>query len=588
MASAAPHELSPFCNKPDTNTSLCIYSIKLVRMTKTTDRMAGTRKLFLKGLLMGLMGLGQVQGLHADNSATNSTPQTSAAQNPATVDALMDLFVKKGFVSQEEVDQVKAEAEASQTNAVSQSSLSKWKVGDGIVQMEFYGDIRLRYEDRYAKDPEGDRIDLQRERYSVRLGLRGTLLDDFYYGFRLETGSNPRSTWLTMGNSSSSTFQGPDSRSTATVTIGQAYMGWRQGTWLDITVGKMPNPLYTTPLVWSGTLEPEGIAEHFKYTVGQADLFATFGQFVYSAFDPNTASAGLLGVGSQGQNVPNIFQMAWEGGLTYHITDKLSAKAAATIYEYFGLQQSTATSGSSTSPYLGDPYIGEGAYTGPGSTYPVNGWSGYGVSSTLPGYGSVGYPNNQVGLDNLLVLEVPFELDYKIDRMVLRLFGDAAYNFEGNQRADEAAAGYAAYLANQTTPATIKGFAPQTSQVKAYMIGLGLGSSNVVYGPMQGMVYGTSSAKNAWEFRTYWQHIEQYSLDPNILDTDFFNGLENMQGICAAFAYGFSANVIGTVRYAYASRIDSTVGTGGSSQDIPQINPVDSYSIFQLDMTVRF
>jgi hypothetical protein len=537
---------------------------------------------------MGLTGFVAIQGLCADNSATNSTAQTSDSQNSAAVDALMNLFVKKGFVSQEEADQVKAEAEASQTNVISQSSLAKWKVNDGIVQVEFYGDIRLRYEDRYAKDPEGDRIDLQRERYSVRLGLRGTLLDDFYYGVRLETGSNPRSTWLTMGNSSSSTFQGPDSRSTATINIGQAYMGWRPDNWLDITVGKMPNPLYTTPLVWSSTLEPEGIAEQFKYTVGQADFFATFGQFVYSDFNPNTASGGLGVNGLNGQSVPNIFQIAWEGGLTYHITDKLSAKAAATIYQYFGLQRSTATSGSSTSPYLGDPYVGEGAYTGPGSTYPVNGWSGYGVSSTLPRYGSVGYPNNQVGLDNLLVLEVPFELDYKIDRLVLRLFGDAAYNFEGNQRADVAAAGYSAYLANQTIPATIKGFAPQTSQVKAYQIGLGLGSSNVVYGPMQGMVYGTSSAKNAWEFRTYWQHIEQYSLDPNILDADFFNGLENMQGICAAFAYGFSANVIGTVRYAHASRIDSTLGTGGSSQDIPQINPVYSYSIFQLDLTLRF
>lgn len=537
---------------------------------------------------MGLTEFGAIQGLCADNSATNSAAQTAAVQNPATVDVLMNLFVKKGFVSQEEVDQVKAEADAYQTNVASPSSLSKWKISDGIVQVELFGDIRVRYEDRYVKDPTGGRIDLQRERYAVRLGLRGTLLDDFYYGVRLETGSNPRSTWVTMGNSSSSTFQGPYGKTTASINIGQAYMGWRPGTWLDVTLGKMPNPLYTTPLVWSSSLDPEGIAEQFKYTVGQADFFATFGQFVYSEFNPNSASGGLGLNGLNGQSVPNIFQIAYEGGLTYHITDKLSAKAGAVIYQYFGLQRSSGTTGTSTSPYLGDPYVGEGAYTGPSSTYPVNGWSGFGTGSTQPGYGSVGYPNNQVGLNNLLVLEVPFEIDYRIDRLVLRMFGDAAYNFEGTQRASAASAGYAAYLSSQLPPATINGFAPQTSQVKAYQIGFGLGSSNVVYGPMQGMVYSTSSAKNAWEFRTYWQHIEQYSLDPNILDTDFFNGLENMQGVCAAFAYGFSANVIGTVRYAYASRIDNTLGTGGSSQDIPQINPAHSYSIFQLDMTLRF
>ena len=532
---------------------------------------------------MGLMGLGMVQGAWADDATTNSAPPI-AAQSPATVDALMNLFVKKGFVSQEEVDQVKAEAEAYQTNAASSSSLSKWKLGDGVKQMELFGDVRLRYEDRYANDPSGGRVDMQRERYSLRLGLRGLFLDNFYYGVRLETSSNPRSTWVTMGGSS-----GPYGKSAAGIDVGEAYLGWKPGSWLEITLGKMPNPLYTSTMVWSGSINPEGAAEQFKYKVGQAEFFAIFGQFVYQDFNPNNSSAGLTGLGSLNQSTPDIYQLAWEGGLTYHFTDRLSAKAAAMIYQYFGMQPSTAKSGSSSAPYYSDAYVGEGAYTGPGSAYPVNGWSGYGLNNTTPGYQSQGYANNQVGVNKLLVLEVPFEVDYRIDRMVLRVFGDAAYNFEGNQRAEEAAAGYSAYLANQIpVPATINGFAPQTSQVKAYQIGFGLGSSNVLYGPMQGLVYGTSSAKNAWELRTYWQHIEQYSLDPNLLDTDFFNGLENMQGIYVAFAYGFSANVIGTVRYGYATRINDKLGTGGSSQDIPQINPVNSYSIFQLDMTLRF
>ena len=87
---------------------------------------------------------------------------------------------------------------------------------------------------------------------------------------------------------------------------------------------------------------------------------------------------------------------------------------------------------------------------------------------------------------------------------------------------------------------------------------------------------------------SFWQHVEQYSLDPNLLDTDFFEGVENLQGIYSAFAFGFSANVIGTVRYGYASRINDQLGTGGSGQDIPQMNPIHTYSIFQVDMTVRF
>ncbi len=124
--------------------------------------------------------------------------------------------------------------------------------------------------------------------------------------------------------------------------------------------------------------------------------------------------------------------------------------------------------------------------------------------------------------------------------------------------------------------------------MKAYQIGFSLGSTNFVASSTQDLVNGNSSGKNAWEFRTYWQHIEQYSLDPNLLDTDFFNGLENMQGVYVAFGYGLTANVIATVRYGYASRINDLIGTGGTSGDIPQMNPVEHYNIFQLDMTVRF
>ena len=129
---------------------------------------------------------------------------------------------------------------------------------------------------------------------------------------------------------------------------------------------------------------------------------------------------------------------------------------------------------------------------------------------------------------------------------------------------------------------------PQTQDVKAYQIGFGIGSTNFLAGPMQGVVYGTSSSRNAWELRTYWQHIEQYSLDPNLIDTDFFNGCENMQGIFAAVAYGLSDNVIATFRYGNAQRINANLGTGGSGQDIPQMNPISRYNLFQVDLGVRF
>ncbi|HTR43787.1 MAG TPA: putative porin [Pseudomonadales bacterium] len=524
----------------------------------------------------------------------DSTNAPAAAKGQ---DALLDLLIQKGILTQQEAGKVQAEAAAMNTNIPAQmpsSTSTKWIVSPAIKSMELYGDMRVRYESRTAEDPGGDSINLQRFRYSLRVGLRGDMFDNFFYGFRLETGSSPRSPWVTFGTSTSSStayYYGPYGKSTAGLNVGQLYIGWRPADWMSVTVGKMPNPLFTSTMVWSANIEPEGAAEQFKYTVGQADFFANFVQFLYA--DENTApTTSFIGLPDTSKGV---FQIAWEAGLDYHITPKLSAKVASTIYSYYGLSRSTATSGTATSPYYGDPYIGEGAYGGPNSQSTatpgyitsVYGYSGFGNGSTLPGYESVNYPNNQVGLNDLLVLEIPFQVNYKFKGMDAHLFGDYAYNLDGAQRAEAAAQGYAAYLATLQPP-VIQGFSAQTRDVHAYQVGVGIGSDDVEYGPSQGLVYGTGSPKHAWEVRTYWQHIEQYSLDPNLLDLDFFNGLENLQGIYVAASYAFTGNVIGTFRYGHASRINDQLGTGGSSGDIPQINPVNNYDIYQADLTVRF
>jgi len=507
------------------------------------------------------------------------------ATTPAGPDPLLDLFVKKGFVTQDEANQVKAEADAMRTNGPVVSNKSKWIISDGIKSVELFGDLRLRYEDRDAEAPGGAQVKLKRERYAVRLGLRGDVADDFYYGLRLDTAANPRSPWVTFGTSSStSPYQGPFGKSQAGLNIGEVYIGWHPESWVDITVGKMPMPLYTTAMVWDTDINPEGAAERFKYSVGQADFFATFGQFLYADFNPSSASGGLGFNGETGQNTDQLFLIAYQAGFTYHFSTNTYAKIAATTYQYVGQQRSTLASGSVTSPYFGDPYVGEGGYLGPGTgttqgqTTPVTGF----VSQ--PGYQSVGFANNQVGVDHLSVVEIPFEVDFKLSQLDARFFGDVAYNFDGSKRAEDAATGYGVYLSHQpTTTPTIKPFSPQRDDVKAYQLGFAIASPNNL-----GMVYGASAKRHGWELRTYWQHVEQYALDPNLLDSDFFEGRGNLEGIYVAAAYGFTGNVIGTVRYGYASRINDKLGTGGSNQDIPQINPINHYNLLQMDLTLHF
>jgi hypothetical protein len=393
-----------------------------------------------------------------------------------------------------------------------------------------------------------------------------------------------------MGASSSgSPYQGPFGKSTAGINVDQIYIGWKPEAWVNVTLGKMPNPLYTTPMIWSASLNPEGAAEQFKRTVGEAEFFATFGQFVYQDTNPNQSSPGYFNLLSYDNSQGGLpFLLAWQGGVNYHLTKNISLKAAPVLYQYTRFNKGQPPKAFNYTPDYSGTYVGQGQEVGP--TGPAFYNQVYGTPPQ-PSFG--GFYANQTGINDLLVLDFPFELNVKLEQLNLRFFGDYACNLDGSSRAKAAySAAHSAYFSGGSTGPS-QGIidqisSPQTRDVHAYQVGFGLGSTNLVYGPMQGLAYGNSSAQNAWEFRTYWQHVEQYALDPNLIDTDFFEGVENLQGIYAALAYGFSDNVIGTIRYGYASRINDKLGTGGSGQDIPQMNPINKYNILQVDVSVRF
>jgi Putative porin len=496
----------------------------------------------------------------AAHAQTNSQPIGQPS------DPLLNLLIKKGYVTLEEAQQLRAESEAIQTNNA--PSFSKWKIGDGIKSVELFGDIRLRYESRQVRTLEGGKVDLDRFRYALRLGLRGDLASEFYYGLRLETSSNPRSPWVTFATSSSGVpYQGPFGKSTAGIDVGQIYIGWHPISAIDVTVGKMPMPLFTTPMVWDSDINPEGAAEHFKYDIGPAEFFANFGQFMYQDDNPSESTAGLFSGNDLGHDGNPPFMMAWQGGVKYQVNKDVSFKAAGTIYNYLGHGTNTAPGSFGTgTPGYSDTFVGEGSSIFPGA-------SGYSSGS------ADGFTYNQTGINNLLVLEFPFEVNFKLLEYRAKLFGDFALNLDGADRA-EAAVAAADNPFIYSTPLKIP---LQRNQYKAYQVGLAVGNGNDL-----GLVYGSALRRGAWEARVYWQHIEQYALDPNLLDSDFFEGRGNLEGLYSAFSYGFTSALIGTVRYGFATRIDENLGTGGSNQDIPQVNPINHYQLVQLDLTLKF
>ncbi|HEX3625862.1 MAG TPA: putative porin [Verrucomicrobiae bacterium] len=484
------------------------------------------------------------------------TPQIQADNSTDSVDRLLNKLQQKGVLTAGEADELKAENTVEQTNSVNQGTPSIWKISNTFKSINLFGDLRLRYEYRGVDNVPGASPNTyyrERFRYAVRFGIKGDLTDNFYYGLRLETSTNPRSPWATFGNNTTAGSVTPSDKAQSGINVGQAFIGWKPTSWFEMTAGRMPMPLYITPMVWDSDINPEGAFEKFKYTVHDVDLFVDLGQFDYQ--NPSSASAFPSS---------DTFLLAWQAGAQVHLNDSTSFKVAPVVYTYAG----KGTSGGLNQPFVGQGNAGVNVGV-PGSTNLVAGASDY----------------NQQGLDHLLVLEVPAEFDFDIPATPFgplhgRLFGDFAYNFEGDQRAD------AAFNAN---PAAFPGLnGPVHGEDIAYQIGFGFGSAGAVYGPTQGLVYGSTSKKNTWEARFYWQHIEQYALDVNLIDSDFFEGRGNLQGVYASFAYSFTDAIIGTVRFGYADRINDNLGTGGNNLDIPGINPIKYYKLVQTDLTWRF
>jgi Putative porin len=475
---------------------------------------------------------------------------TGTASRGQDAGALLDLLVRKRLITDQEAEEVRTEL----VKESASTAAGKWKLSTPITEVELYGDVRLRYEyrggrlpdhDQFGQDNQNDWYERHRERYRLRVGLRGTLADDWFFGLRLETNSDPRSTNVTFGGESSG---GPFAKGDDGIFVGQAYFGYTGFPDFKFTGGRMPQPLLTTSLVWDDDINPEGLAEQWKHTFtfnlggggggGQSyskegkavvtqsepfklklDVFANFAQFVYDDENPEnpigpnpTLPANTPG-GQAGQKIPttDAFMLAWQVGARLTFPNNVYFQLAPTIYNY----------------------------TGNGDTFNVH-------FQGDPG-------GNQTGINSLLVFDMPMEVGWKLWNLPMRIFGDFAVNFDADDRA--AAAGHAG----------------GGGQRYAWELGLGVGQLK---------------AKGDWEIRAWWQHSDQFSLDTNLVDSDIFDARVNIQGIAVKAGYMLADPISLNLTYSYGWRTNGNYGTGGIG-NIP-INPVDEYQLLQADMSVKF
>src|SRR5262249_24346045 len=125
------------------------------------------------------------------------------------------------------------------------------------------------------------------------------------------------------------------------------------------------------------------------------------------------------------------FLLASQAGINIRFTTNISFKIAPAVYVYQGVGANTTATATLVSPGFYGTFVGEGATTGV-IGIPAAGWSGY------PGGFFAGFNANQTGVNDLLVLEFLWEINFKILSLDARIFGDYAQNLEGRQRAQAA------------------------------------------------------------------------------------------------------------------------------------------------------
>ena len=101
---------------------------------------------------------------------------------------LIDLLVKKGIINDQEGEDLRAEL----SKDFAATPAGKLNLSAPMTELKISGDVRVRYEGR-SGEVAGDELSRNRFRYRLRAGLAGKMVNNWNWGFRLETATGSRS-----------------------------------------------------------------------------------------------------------------------------------------------------------------------------------------------------------------------------------------------------------------------------------------------------------------------------------------------------------------------------------------------------------
>lgn len=199
---------------------------------------------------------------------------------------LIDLLVKKGIVTDQEAEELRADLVK---DFAANTSAGKLNLSSAMSEFKISGDVRLRhqYEVQAPETATGTAAvsnERTRERFRFRLNGDIALQKGWYTGFALESGQ--------AADSGNQTFQ--SANDDYAIFLARAFIGWQVNPNLGFVIGKQKNPLYTTDLVWDADINPQGASEIYKAFLNGKDTFEVRAlQDIME--DRNESTAGPLG-----------------------------------------------------------------------------------------------------------------------------------------------------------------------------------------------------------------------------------------------------------------------------------------------------
>lgn len=521
------------------------------------------------GLIDALVESGALTRAKADamlkqarERAAQAAPAASAAPGAPTAKA--DNTIRVQYVPQAVKDQIRNELKE---EVVAQAKAERWGVPNAAAEwtdrLRFSGDVRLRAQlDKldsgnavplqYVSQASSDRVsrggdlvdlaantteDRSRLRLRARLGLNAKVSDQVSAGLRLATGSSTDrvSTNQTLG-------QGFNKYA---ISVDQAYLRAEPFPWLSISGGRIPNPWFSTDLVWDENLNFEGVAATLKWPHGEADVqpFATLGAFPVREDSPPQRNDRWLYGAQLGMNWQATLRTRIKLGLAYYHYQNFEGRIDPAY---------TTAGGAGLS--LGQYEYPKGLRQ-KGNTL-IDTMNDDAIAANLAFAGGLAYKFRP------LVLTAAAEFAYFNPYSLLV---SAEYINNTGYSTSEMAGRYRAGLSD-TDWANITGFAA-SGRKDGYLLRAAFGHADV-------------HEQGDWQASLTWRWLGSDATLDAFTSGDFGLGGTNNRGTVVGFNYGLDRNTVLGLRYMSARSIDSTT----------VVDPNAKFSVdsLQVDLNVRF